>query len=329
LLSRRTFIAGAAGLGASSVLLGCGSDEKSVTVLNIVPPHMIYAAEYIAELEGHFEREGLDVRTQTGRGSASAIQTLLSGKGLLTRVGIIDAAVHVSNENVPLVGVAQTTRRSAMMFVSSKERPLRTPADFRGKEIGIPAKGGTGENTLDMLLAAGGVPLDSVERHVVGYSPGAFDLVRKGRLAGYMAAASDHLQFSRELPDADLLPSARFVTDGECYLVTRKGLESGRESVAAYLRALRSATLQIVDDKGFAKTVETIRASRYQFDGLDDDEVARATLQWLVDAWTKDGREKVLKVDPAMWQKVYDELREIDAVEPGLDPKRWVETDLA
>jgi NitT/TauT family transport system substrate-binding protein len=206
---------------------------------------------------------------------------------------------------------------------------VRAPADFRGKSIGIPSEGGTSENTLDVLLAAGGVPIDSVKRQVVGFSPGTFEVVKKGRLAAYIASASAETQFRKEVPDAELLPSAKFVTDGECYLVTRKGLESDRETVTKYLRAVRAAMLQIIDDKGYTKTIETIRASRYQFDGLDDDEVAPATLGWLVDAWTKDGRDNVLKVDPAMWQKVYDDLRKIDAVKPGLDPKRWVETSLA
>src|SRR5687768_6584054 len=105
--TRRTFVASAAALGASSVLLGCGSDEepasgssggtKEVTVLNILPPLMGYAAEYIAELDGHFEREGLKVTTQTARGSAPAIQSLIGGQGMLTRVGMIETVVHVSN----------------------------------------------------------------------------------------------------------------------------------------------------------------------------------------------------------------------------------------
>jgi NitT/TauT family transport system substrate-binding protein len=338
--TRRTFVASAAALGASSVLLGCGADEekasgsgsgtKKVTVLNILPPIMGYAGEYIAELDGHFEREGLKVETQTARGSAPAIQSLIGGQGLLSRVGMIETVAHVSNKGAPLIGVAQTTRVSPLMFVSSKEHPLRTPADFKGKAIGIPSEGGTSENTLDVLLAAGGVPIDSVKRQVVGFSPGTFEVVKKGRLAAFIASASAEVQFRKEVPDAELLPSAKFVTDGECYLVTKKGLESGRETVVKYLRAVRAATLQIIDDKGFTKTIETLRASRYRdVDGLDDDEVAAATLQWLVDAWTKDGRDKVLKVDPAMWQKVYDDLLKIKAAKPGLDPKRWVDTSLA
>lgn len=56
-------------------------------VVNILPPQLGYAAEYIADMDGFFKKEGLTVKANTARGSAPAIQAILSRTALLSWVG--------------------------------------------------------------------------------------------------------------------------------------------------------------------------------------------------------------------------------------------------
>src|SRR5918997_1879453 len=176
--TRRGFIGRTAGAlvalgGGSSLVAAWGADQppggssagstkggagaKNVTVVNILPPQLGYVAEYVAGIDGLFEREGVSVKVQTARGSAPSIQAVLSGTALLTRCGRLETLIAIADREAPIKCVAFTTRRSPLALVSAKDAPLTKPADLRGKRIGIPSEGGTSETTLDLLLAANGM----------------------------------------------------------------------------------------------------------------------------------------------------------------------------
>ncbi len=340
-LSRRAFIGRSSAVLLSTglsggVLAACGAQQpgggakttsggtEQLTVVNILPPIMGYAPEMIADLDGHFRDEGLKVDVQVARGSAPAIQSLIAGKALLTRAGMIETIAHIANEKAPLVNVGLMTHSSPLAVVSAKDQALRDPGEFKGKTIGIPSEGGTSENTLDVMLAARNVPKDDVKRQVTGFSPGTFGLIQKGRIDGYIASAAAKAQFQQQVPQASMLFTANYVTDGEAYLATKAGLQQHKDTIQKYLRAVHAATLQIIADKSMDKTLKTIR-SKYDFDGLKPDKIAKPSLQYLVDSWLADGRDNILRPMPDKWAKVYDELVKVKVVEPGKDPKAWVD----
>src|SRR4029453_2696954 len=89
--TRRAFMARSAGaLAAASGaggLLGAGGSPAAdkgeatkaagsgtVQVVNILPPQLGYAAEYIADMDGFFKKEGLTVKVKRARGSEPALQ---------------------------------------------------------------------------------------------------------------------------------------------------------------------------------------------------------------------------------------------------------------
>jgi NitT/TauT family transport system substrate-binding protein len=345
LLTRRRFIGNAAATmaaasGAGVLLSACGADSPSsthsaaskagatsLTVVNILPPQLGYAAEMIADLDGHFEREGVGVNVETARGSAPAIQSVLSNKALLSRVGMIETVGHVTNEGAPLVNVGVMTRVSPLAIVSSPDKPVNAPQDLSGKRIGIPSEGGTSETTLDILVSVGGLDKDDVPRQVTGFSPGTFELIRAGRIDGFVIGATQIAQMRAAVPEAVIMPTAKYVKDGECYITSKEQLDANKETIAAYLRATRAAAKQIVADKGFDKTLKTLRA-KYDFDELKDDKVAKPWLQFLVDAWTKDGEAEILKTDAQQWKDIYAESVKVGAAKAGEDPSASITASL-
>ena len=74
--------------------------------------------------------------------------------------------------------------------MSDKKAPLNKPQDLVGKRIGIPSEGGTSETTLDLLIASNGIDVKDVPRQVTGFTPGTFELIRKGRIAGFIIGAT-------------------------------------------------------------------------------------------------------------------------------------------
>jgi NitT/TauT family transport system substrate-binding protein len=344
---RRSFVGRSVGAfagvsGAGALLAACGDDEDSgssagsgssegsssgggsgsgtVNVINILPPQLGYAAEYIAELDGHFKKEGLTVKVNTARGSAPAIQAILSGTADTGWVGWLESVIAIANRNAPIQSVAFMQRGSTLAIVSSKQDPLDSPDKFVGKRIGIPSEGGTSETTLDLLLANNGIDVKKVPRQVTGFTPGTFELIKKGRIAGFVIGGSQQQQFREAQPDSVFLETSKYVQDGISYIASQKGLDSKKEQMQAYFRALKTSMEQILEDKpnGYPNTLKTLRA-KYDFPELKEDTVAKAYLDFNTDLWVKDGEDKLLTVDPAKWKETYDAAVKVDAAKGGVD----------
>ena len=344
-LTRRSFMGRTAGAVAASsltgvLIAGCGDDDDSggsggggdveeVTFLTIIPLNLGFITELVGDMNGHFRREGLQLNIQSTRGSAQALQSVLQGSALTSRVGAIETVIAIANQDAPLVNICMQWHKSPIGFASSKEAPLMEPADWRGKKMGIPSEGGTSEWTLDLVLASGGVSPDEVERQVVGFSPGTFDLVEKGRIDGYVIGSVEIVRFPKEVPEAVVVDPSEFIEEGQCYVTSQRQLEENRDQLQAYMNATRAATEDVLADRdnGFKKIIEMVR-KEHEFPELEEDEVARGVLEQQVEAWFYAGEENLLKTVPENWQKVYDQVVDVELAEGGKDPEPWFTNEL-
>jgi NitT/TauT family transport system substrate-binding protein len=338
--TRRAFIGRAAGAfatlsGGSVLIAACGGSDsssssagssnsgagaKSATIVNILPPQLGYVAEYIADIDGLYKKNGVSVKVETARGSAPAIQGVLSGTALMCRCGRLESLIAIADRGAPIHAVAFTTRRSPLAIVSDKKAPLNAPADLKGKKIGIPSEGGTSETTLDLLIASSGMSPNDVPRQVTGFTPGTFELVKKGRLAGFIIGATQMQQFREAVPEATFMPTYNFVNDGENYIASAKGLADHKDAIQPYLESVKGAMQRVIDDKesGYATTLKKLRG-KYDFEELKNDAVAKSWIDFLVTSWTKDGEDQLLKTNPKEWQQTYDDAVKIKAAKGGVD----------
>lgn len=334
-LTRRTFLHGSAAALAVSgggVLTACGSGEPGtdsggripLTFLAILPPtSLTFAAELLAQAGGFFADEGLDVTFQSTRGSAQAIQLVLSGSALLTRIGQIEAVRHASNRDAPLMNVGTVYKESTIRFVSSSGAPLRTPEDFIGRTIGIPSEGGSTETTLDLLLSTAGIDPERVERQVVGLSPGVFNLVEQGRIAGYAVSIDTAKILEQQRSGLEVLRPGDYIASGaQLYMVAENRLAQDESVIRKYLNAIHGAISFILEDSGFERTLETLR-SEYSFGTLQDTTVAKESLAEFSRAWTADGRDNVMRTMPDKWRRGYEELVQAGQAQAGREPSDW------
>jgi NitT/TauT family transport system substrate-binding protein len=347
---RRSFVGRSAGAfagvtGAGALLAACGGDDdegssgagsgsssagsggggaKSATVVNILPPQVGYVAEYIADIDGLFKKEGVSVKVETARGSAPAIQAVLSGTALLTRCGRLESLIAIADRGAPIQAVAFTTHKSPLAIVSDKKAPLTTPQDLKGKRIGVPSEGGTSETTLDLLIASNGLSVRDVPRQVTGFTPGTFELIRKGRIAGFIIGATQIQQFKEAIPDAVFLETAKYVSDGENYITSEEGLQE-KDTITAYLTALKASMQQIIAEKDskYADTIKKLKA-KYDFQELKSDTVTAAWIDFLVGSWTAKGEDQLLKTNTEEWQETYTSAVKIKAVKGGVDVNKNV-----
>jgi NitT/TauT family transport system substrate-binding protein len=211
-----------------------------------------------------------------------------------------------------------------LKLVSDKGNPMNTPQDLVGERIGIPSEGGTSETTLDLMLANEGIDPKKVQRQVTGFTPGTFELIKQKRIAGFIIGGSQEQQFRETQPSSVFLETAKYVQDGLCYITSQDGVKNNKAQIQAYMRALKGAMEQIVDDgPEFTDTLKKLR-SKYDFPELKSDAVAKYYLKYNTDNWMLDGREKLLKVDKEKWQATYDAAAKVKAAKGGVDVQQNV-----
>lgn len=347
-MSRRSFVKRSAAMvaavgGGGTLLSACGGSSsgsssggvEDVTFLNVIPIESISnTAEMLADAGGYFKKHGLKVTFEATNGSAPAIQTVIQGSALITRLGDIETQVAIATKDAPLMNVGSVEKGGGLLrFVSSERRPLMKPEDFRGAKMGLPSIGGTSENTLNLVLASGGVPASSVQRQVVGLTPGVFSLVEQGRIDGYVVSLDTSLLILREEPTALAFAPASVISAGnQQYTTSERQLSDSTQAdqVRRFLLGIRDAIEFVIDDEknGFKKTMETI-SSKYVVPAFKDQQVSVEALKLYVGSWTADGQDQIVQTNPAVWQATYDELVNAKIVPAGQNPKDWITDEYA
>ncbi|MEU6644763.1 ABC transporter substrate-binding protein [Saccharomonospora sp. NPDC046836] len=341
-LSRRTFLkrsalATAAAAAGPALLTACGSSPadggnggEAMTFLSILPLETLsMAPELLAVAGGHFAKHGLDVTLQAVKGSPQAMQTLLAGVGPVTRLGQIDVMAAVAEAKQPLVNIGTLSRGSTVRVVYSKQDPLEKPEDFVGKTIGVPSEGGTSSKVVSLVLANAGLDPETVPRQVTGLTPGTFNLVQQGRIAGYVVSIDTATIVMSQHDDAGVFdPSTVVKSDSQVYVSTEDTIQNSPDALKAFMAGIRDALAEFVADSNFDKTIAALR-KEYSFATLDDDTIARQSLTMSRELWTGgDASKPLLVTDEAAWAAGYGELVAAGQAKPGGDPASWFDNSL-
>lgn len=100
-------------------------------------PNSNQLGDIVAKRLGYFEEEGLDFRLQTGGPNNNGIPIVASGQYETGEISGSTNLMLAVAQGIPLQGFAAGLQRHPFVFLSKKEKPVRTPADFRGKKVGL------------------------------------------------------------------------------------------------------------------------------------------------------------------------------------------------
>ncbi len=125
-------------LAAGILAIGVGSAEAAdkVTLQLKWVTQAQFAGYYVAKDKGFYEEAGLDVTINPG-GPDIAPPQVIAGGGADVIVDWMPSALASREKGVPLVNVAQPFKRSGMMLTCRKDTGITSPADFRGKTLGV------------------------------------------------------------------------------------------------------------------------------------------------------------------------------------------------
>ena len=260
---RRGFLAGASaamavGLAPGVIRPATAQGPTPVTYLTPFGYLISFAETMYADTGGFFAKHGLDVTIQGGRGSAMAVQQVVSQNALVSRTGGTDL-IKAYAADPSVVAVGEIFQRDIFYVISAQDAPIETPEDMAGKQIGVVSAGGATENILDMMLAAREVPSDSVGRQVVGNAPAAFELVQLGRIAAFIATSDTVLQLN-----VDNAPIVAWSTDeharapGQVYMTSRAQLDVQKENLAKFMSAVHDCLGAMLQTEDLAPVVASM-----------------------------------------------------------------------
>ena len=122
---------------AALLALGAGAAQAEDVTLQLKwVTQAQFAGYYVAQAKGFYEEEGLNVTILPGGPDVAPTQ-VLAGGGADVVVDWMPSALAAREKGLPLVNIAQPFKSSGMMLTCLKESGVATPADFKGKTLGV------------------------------------------------------------------------------------------------------------------------------------------------------------------------------------------------
>ena len=114
---------------------------------------------------GYFAEEGLDLTIIPGGPNNDGVAGVASGRSAVGQVSSSPSLMLAVSQDLPIRCFAVSAQKHPYAFFSLAKNPVHTPADLRGKKVGIQA---TGVVLLRALLAKNGMSLSDVQVVTIG-----------------------------------------------------------------------------------------------------------------------------------------------------------------
>jgi NitT/TauT family transport system substrate-binding protein len=233
-------------------LSGCGSDTQPGKRLRVaVLPILDSLPLYVAEVEGFFAEEGIEVELITAGSAAERDQLLQAGQVDAVITDLVSLAL-VNRDETRLVTVryamVPTADFAQFRILAAPNADVQSPTDLAGAAIGV-SEGTVIEYVTDRLLAAEGLAPDQIEILAVPKIPDRMALLTAGELTA--ATLPEPLGSLALQQGAQLVIDDTAHPEVSCSLfAVRAGVLTDQpEVVQSFVRAIDRAGAAINDDK--------------------------------------------------------------------------------
>ena len=124
-----------AGVAALTLTATAEAQDKLTLQLKWVTQAQ-FAGYFVAKDKGFYKAEKLDVTIKPG-GPDIAPAQVIAGGGADVIIDWMPSALASREKGVPLVNIAQIFKRSGMMLTCRRDSGIKSPADFKGRTLGV------------------------------------------------------------------------------------------------------------------------------------------------------------------------------------------------
>ena len=160
-----------------------GLEKKKVSIAVGGKNLFYYLPLTIAEQRGYFKDEGLDVEISDFAGGSRALQAVVGGSADICS-GAFEHTISLQNKGQAFRAFALQGRAPQIVLAVSTKTfgDYKTPADLKGKKIGVSAPGSSTNMMVNFFLAKHGLKASDVSIIGVGTGAGAVAAMRSGQI---------------------------------------------------------------------------------------------------------------------------------------------------
>jgi NitT/TauT family transport system substrate-binding protein len=137
----------------------------------------------VAEQEGYYKAEHLDVTIQYAGNPSIAVQSVASGKGDIAAMGF-EPVIQGYEKGLRMVGFFARNPHLQQVLGVLDSSPIHSLADFKGTTIGELSLGQSGEIYTRVMLAGAGLKATDYNFAPIGNGAQAIQALTSGRVAG-------------------------------------------------------------------------------------------------------------------------------------------------
>ena len=180
---RHLVLAGATTLAAPALLRAQAPEKPRLTIAVGGKNLLYYLPLTIAESQGYFKAEGLDVTIVDFAGGSKALQAVVGGSADVVS-GAFEHTLIMQPKGIRLRAfVLQGRAPQVVLGVNPKTMPAyKSVADLKGKKIGVTAPGSSTNVLANFVLAKAGLKPSDVSIIGVGAGTGAVAAMRAGQI---------------------------------------------------------------------------------------------------------------------------------------------------
>ena len=142
----------------------------------------LHSAIWVAEQKGLFRKHGIDIEViVTGQGGTAGISALIANDvQMVNSAG--DVLVAAAMRGGDTVMIASVVNKGLQRLVTKPE--IKTPADLKGKRVGVTRIGAVSHSVLLMMLQRWKMGVNDVQIMQIGSSPSMLASLDKGGIEG-------------------------------------------------------------------------------------------------------------------------------------------------
>lgn len=307
-MNRRKFLISSLGaMGAMSLpfasSVAFSQSTGTYTYLTPMTLSLAFAPILYPSAVGDYDKMGLDVKVEVGRGAGQVIQLTAAKQVDSGRTGGANYMAARAQENSDVIAFATIAQISPFVVISSEEKAVRSVQELEGKIVGMASFGGSMEATLNLMLAKAGIDPKSVRRERVADGPASFAMVEAGRIHAFFGNTSTVSRLRAE----DYPLQVMAVDDGvpgQVYVAREAELAENRAQHVTFLKGAREAVLRIADmnDQELLDVIRVI-GSKYDVPGIEKEDIALSDLKGNRELWLAQGKDNVLRNVPEQWEQ--------------------------
>ncbi|STZ58172.1 ABC transporter substrate-binding protein [Mycolicibacterium tokaiense] len=242
-MNKHVWAAVSAATASALVLAGCSSGSGSspssesataavdgatpATLMLPFPRGIFWTPLMVAEEQGYFADQGLDLSIEEADGSGFVTQQLIAGNvdfGFSGAASAVVAAETDPNIRIPMCYPAS----NIFIIVTPEGSDVASVADLRGKTLGITEAGGGEEPIVNAALAESGLTPngDVTLLPIGGAGPQSLTALQDGTVDAYATSFADLATFTAAGNKfTDITPESLNVIPGDCLVSTAAALE--------------------------------------------------------------------------------------------------------